>query len=210
MELISKQEAKAQGLKRYFTGKPCKNGHVSERFTSNGHCVQCQAEYAERNYEAHREYARKYNAKWRKQNPERFTANQKRSREKPENRAQRVIDNVRRARVLMKTSPEFKAVTRIRTLLLNTLKRHLAGKTTSTEKLLGCSAAQFVAHIEAQFLPGMSWANHGDWHFDHIRPIASFENPEDSACWHFTNFQPLWAADNIRKSDTWEPNEATA
>jgi 5-methylcytosine-specific restriction endonuclease McrA len=36
-------EAKAAGLKRYFTGKPCPKGHVAERFTANNACVECNA-----------------------------------------------------------------------------------------------------------------------------------------------------------------------
>lgn len=38
---ITRKEAKAQNLTRYFTGKPCKHGHNSERFVSNGECVYC-------------------------------------------------------------------------------------------------------------------------------------------------------------------------
>jgi hypothetical protein len=30
------------GDETYFTGKPCKRGHISERFTSSGHCVECR------------------------------------------------------------------------------------------------------------------------------------------------------------------------
>lgn len=40
-KMISRQEAKSNGLTRYFTGKPCKNGHVAERCTSNKHCIKC-------------------------------------------------------------------------------------------------------------------------------------------------------------------------
>jgi hypothetical protein len=40
MEIISKKEAKDLGLNRYFTGKPCKHGHLSERYMCNG-CVSC-------------------------------------------------------------------------------------------------------------------------------------------------------------------------
>ena len=36
--LISRADAKARGLKRYFTGIPCKHGHVSERNTSTTGC----------------------------------------------------------------------------------------------------------------------------------------------------------------------------
>ena len=40
MEIITRKEAKEQGLKKYFTGKPCPRGHISERYMS-GRCVAC-------------------------------------------------------------------------------------------------------------------------------------------------------------------------
>ena len=40
-KIISRKEAKAQGLTRYFTGEPCKHGHVAERMTSSGACHTC-------------------------------------------------------------------------------------------------------------------------------------------------------------------------
>lgn len=36
-----RKEASALGEPRYFTGKPCKNGHISERNTKSGHCMDC-------------------------------------------------------------------------------------------------------------------------------------------------------------------------
>lgn len=33
--------AKACGSKHYFTGKPCVNGHIEPRHTSNGTCIEC-------------------------------------------------------------------------------------------------------------------------------------------------------------------------
>ncbi|MBT2771330.1 hypothetical protein J7J47_03680 [Halomonas sp. ISL-60] len=42
--IITKKEAKAQGLKRYYTGKPCKRGHVAERLVNNRSCVECDKE----------------------------------------------------------------------------------------------------------------------------------------------------------------------
>jgi len=42
MQVISRAEAKAKGLKRYFTGKPCKHGHVAERVVVNATCVECE------------------------------------------------------------------------------------------------------------------------------------------------------------------------
>lgn len=37
--VISCAEAKAQGLKTYFTGRPCKHGHIARRNALNGTCA---------------------------------------------------------------------------------------------------------------------------------------------------------------------------
>jgi hypothetical protein len=42
MQIISKAEAKAKGLRLYFTGKPCKHGHVAEREVFNATCAECE------------------------------------------------------------------------------------------------------------------------------------------------------------------------
>lgn len=39
--IILRSDAKVAGLARYFTGKPCKHGHVAKRMTNNGACVVC-------------------------------------------------------------------------------------------------------------------------------------------------------------------------
>ena len=58
MEIISRQEAKAQGLKHYFTGKACKYGHVDKRLTSKGICMSCNRAHNRDLQEAgyHRDY----------------------------------------------------------------------------------------------------------------------------------------------------------
>lgn len=38
-----RQEAIERGATRFFTGRPCRHGHVCERFTSNGECVMCHS-----------------------------------------------------------------------------------------------------------------------------------------------------------------------
>ena len=49
---------------RYFTGKPCKRGHVSERWTKSSICIECdrehRSEYRKKNPEAHRKSSREY------------------------------------------------------------------------------------------------------------------------------------------------------
>jgi hypothetical protein len=59
-ELISYQDAKLAGDKFYFTGKPCRRGHIEQRLVSSCACVAC----AKLNY-----------LKWREENPERDKAN---------------------------------------------------------------------------------------------------------------------------------------
>ncbi len=41
MEIIKRSAAKKLGLKRYFTGKSCKMGHVAQRKVVNGACCEC-------------------------------------------------------------------------------------------------------------------------------------------------------------------------
>lgn len=44
VDVISRDEARRRGLKRYFTGEPCKRGHVAERQVANGACLRCKVE----------------------------------------------------------------------------------------------------------------------------------------------------------------------
>jgi hypothetical protein len=75
-------------------------------------------------------------------------------------------------------------------------------------KLLGCTVKELKAHLAAQFRPGMSWGNYGEWHIDHLRPCASFDltDPEQQRqCFNYTNLQPLWAKDNLSKGSRYAP-----
>lgn len=48
---ITRQEARKRDLNQYMTGKPCKHGHVAERRTDTGNCVECQR-VAQQKYKA--------------------------------------------------------------------------------------------------------------------------------------------------------------
>jgi len=41
MDIITRKQAQAQGLKTYFTGKPCKHGHVAPRRVDRPECGEC-------------------------------------------------------------------------------------------------------------------------------------------------------------------------
>ena len=106
MNLVSRIEAKAQGIKRYFTGKLCRNNHLAERYVGSGHCVDCVAtqrkswrsnnmesvrgswqKYQQTNIEKTRAASRRAYYKnperyklWAQQNPEKIKSTQKKWR----------------------------------------------------------------------------------------------------------------------------------
>ena len=41
MEIVDRVTAFQNGLARFFNGRRCKNGHLSERYVSNGACISC-------------------------------------------------------------------------------------------------------------------------------------------------------------------------
>lgn len=50
MKIILRKEAKELNLVRYYTGNPCKYGHLAERYTGDRKCVICHKEHsADRN-----------------------------------------------------------------------------------------------------------------------------------------------------------------
>lgn len=99
------------------------------------------------------------------------------------------------------TDPSFRMLSMLRNRVRSALRG--GAKTARTVELIGCSVEEFMAHIERQFAPGMSWSNIGAWELDHRVPCASFDmtKPEQQrACFHFSNLQPLWALENRSKS----------
>ena len=73
--IIGRDAASALGLKRFFTGEPCKHGHVAERIVSSHRCTECDRASALKwrtaNLEKARERDRKRARKHRAADPER-------------------------------------------------------------------------------------------------------------------------------------------
>lgn len=79
MKSFARKSASARGLERYFTGQPCKNGHLSQRRTSDGHCLQCRVQRS-RDYRAkNKEKVLATNRAWIKANPEKKRAQARRN-----------------------------------------------------------------------------------------------------------------------------------
>ncbi|QJB21980.1 glycolate dehydrogenase [Xanthomonas phage FoX5] len=71
---MERREAIALGLKRYTTGRPCKNGHVAERSVVDGNCRNCKCERDAAWASANREKKRRNVAKYRAANRDKAAA----------------------------------------------------------------------------------------------------------------------------------------
>lgn len=100
-EIIARKVAMAQGLKRYFTGKPCrKNSHIAQRLCSNGECLACvkadeparsrrrrtanpdkERERTDRWAKANPVRKRSHSQKWREANPDAWRESNRRSKQ---------------------------------------------------------------------------------------------------------------------------------
>jgi 5-methylcytosine-specific restriction endonuclease McrA len=75
MEIISRKEALRRRLTRYFTDRPCKQGHVAERYVSTWTCVECRRASNRRECRVvNPEKKRAWNRRWRAANPDRWAA----------------------------------------------------------------------------------------------------------------------------------------
>lgn len=217
-ELLStRKAAKLAGSKYYFTGLPCSRGAVAKRLTSTGYCQcdDCQdakragnrkakqvaylrdperfrresREYYDANVDevklklaeyrkSKKEWQRQYNLEYRKANKEKIAECHRDWRER---------------------NPHQVAMRR---LLYRVIQAAGGAKSAKTVDVLGYSPSELKRHLERQFVKGMSWANYGDWHIDHIISIADMiesgeRRPDIINC--LTNLQPRWALENLAK-----------
>lgn len=168
-------------IKTYFTGKPCKRGHVAPRNKKTRQCMEC---------------AKETNKKWRDENPGRLYQSVKTWRTKNKEaylQWNRIYD----------AKPKNRAATRISHGILGAIKKNKRGR--SWESFVGYSLDDLVSHLERQFIKGMNWKNMGAWHIDHIVPKSTFDlldEKEVAACWALANLRPIWAFDNCSKGAT--------
>ncbi len=63
LPIVSRKDALARKQVYYFTGKPCKNGHIGQRLVSNWTCVACHQD--KKNTPLYKQYAHEYGKKYR-------------------------------------------------------------------------------------------------------------------------------------------------
>ena len=85
--MITRQDAISQGLARYFTGKPCKHGHIAERYTGNKTCCVCGNAGANKVKQRDRTKYIQHAKDWNNRNPDRIKEiHNKRNRANPARR----------------------------------------------------------------------------------------------------------------------------
>lgn len=95
--IISRSDAKAQGLKRYFTGECCKRGHVAERSVAGCSCVLCDAIKATKYTAANRDEINE-RTRLRRANPETREGYLFRRRELRASNREKILEKERKAR----------------------------------------------------------------------------------------------------------------
>ena len=167
--------------------------------------VEKSREYTARYKRANPDKSKDATVAWHKANPGRskaMSAEWRRSNLDTARERQRGYMAQRR-----QSDPAFRFSQNVRATIGTALANGGARKSSSSELYLGCSLDHFRRHIEAQFVDGMRWDNHGEWHLDHVRPCASFDLTKEAdrlACMHWSNWQPMWAAENIGKGSLWQ------
>jgi hypothetical protein len=156
------------------------------------------AEWREANNAKHRADARR----WQIENPERFRENQQRWKSENPKYSQQYYQSTEQRRMTI----NLRACLRSALLGCQSGQRRARPWRSDSKigQLVACAKAALIAHIEAQFQPGMSWENYGrgGWEIDYIIPCAAFdliEPAQQRACFHYTNLRPLWRIDNLRR-----------
>lgn len=190
---FSKDRSKADGL--CTVCKSCKSAYRKKYYAAN-------AEKARKEsidwYHQNKEYARTKNREYYEKNLDKFKAARKAKYwENPEAAKRDVRDyNRERARV----DPVFRVRLRCRKRIWEAFVRKGYSKKTKTFEMIGCTPEELCQHLESKFHDGMTLENYGEWHIDHIIPLASAKTEEEvvSLC-HYSNLQPMWASDNVAK-----------
>jgi hypothetical protein len=75
--IIGKAEAKAAGLKNYFTGEPCPKGHIALRYLNSSKCQKCNSERCAKRREDKSEEVKAEKRRWHAENRDRISAERK-------------------------------------------------------------------------------------------------------------------------------------
>lgn len=202
-EKLLRTEARSNDIVTYTSVVPCKRGHLGDRYSGTGGCVECSKNRQAKRHAENREEQNRKRKERRLANIHQERKTGRDYREKNKEEVQRKHTALRRRK--RHTDPLFALKHSIRSLISGSINRSGYKKNAKTEQILGCTIHFFKEHLERQFLKGMNWENRHLWHIDHITPVAAAKCEDDIiALNRFTNLRPMWAKDNIAKTDAIE------
>lgn len=184
-----------------------KASHNKDGFKSQ--CIECREisakKYREENKEkiseTHKEHYQKNQDRQKKKQREYYTNNKSKVLEYQKEYAKENRDKIKqRQKEYWGENPLALFKLKIRRSIGDAFSRRKKSKNLRSEEILGCTMDDFFVYIASQFKEGMSLKNYGEWHLDHIIPLAIAETEEDVIflC-HYSNYQPLWAEENLSK-----------
>ena len=214
-KLISRDEAIAAGLNRYFTGIECKNGHIAERHVTGRCCVSCSAEFSSRDdqkkkrSEAEKNRVLNLTESEKQERLERmnnwYYNNKDRVIERRETNRDRMNEWYRKYRARkIKDDSVFAMSVWLRQSLNRILRATTQRKSRKTFDMFGYNPFELKEAIQSKFTDNMSWENRSEWHIDHIVPVKvlidnGVTNP--AIINHLDNLKPEWAEYNLSKGD---------
>lgn len=70
--IVKREDARANGQNRYFSGVPCRHGHLTQRNVSKGDCLSCVSVANKKQYDRPgiKEKRKKYASQWYQENKE--------------------------------------------------------------------------------------------------------------------------------------------
>lgn len=172
----------------------------SRRLGVKSDCKECNKAWRIENGDRLRKKSREWIAKFRLENPELAAELTKKWRE---DNPEKLRNSRRKSQAKINDTKRGRLSNAVSTGIHRGIKKGSKyGR--STFALLGYSLDELMVHLERQFLPGMTWENYGEWHIDHIVPIAAhnYETPDDldfRRAWSLKNLRPLWGTENLSK-----------
>lgn len=204
----TQEEAKNAGSTKYFTGQPCKNGHIDFRYTNTGICYECKRQQAKRDYSIHKERAKSINKKsaikhkdrvkknnidWRSKNRAKSNAIKKRYRDNNIVKCRKQANEYSKRKRL---DPYHRLNRNTSKAIWASLKGEKGGRKWQT--FVSFTLEELQAHLESKFKDGMTWENYGKyWELDHIKPLDLCSSFEEA--WQLSNLQPLESSVNRSK-----------